>query len=55
MAEHAGWGNLREHRTAAPDAEAVYEAARIEFELRQAIRELRRRSSPFARRWSARR
>lgn len=55
MAEYAAAGQLREHRMVGPDAEAAYEAARIEFELRQAIRELRRRASPAASRRPRRR
>ncbi|MFE9694707.1 hypothetical protein [Micromonospora sp. NPDC005806] len=55
MAEHTGWGDLRERRAADPDADEAYEAARIEFELRQAIRELRRRSTPLVHRRPARR
>ncbi|NES16425.1 MULTISPECIES: hypothetical protein [Micromonospora] len=55
MAEQAAGGQLREHRMVGPDAEAAYEAARIEFELRQAIRELRRRSGPVASRRPGRR
>ncbi|MGW5667093.1 hypothetical protein [Micromonospora sp. NPDC003776] len=55
MAEHTAWGQLREHCGGEPDAEAAYEAARIEFELRQAIRELRRRATPVGFRRRARR
>lgn len=55
MAEHAAWGQVREHRMGESDAEAAYEAARIEFELRQAIRELRRRAAPAGFRRRARR
>ncbi|MCW3839179.1 hypothetical protein ONA70_03590 [Micromonospora yasonensis] len=55
MTEHTGCGDPCERRSAEPDADAVYEAARIEFELRQTIRELRRRSGPLARRRPARR
>jgi hypothetical protein len=55
VTEHIGRGNPHEHRTAEPDADERYEAARIEFELRQALRELRRRPGPFARRRPARR
>lgn len=55
MAEYAAAGQLREHRMVGPDAEAAYEAAWIEFELRQAIRELRRRDGQVRQhRWAHR-
>ncbi|MGR6317489.1 hypothetical protein Q2K19_05500 [Micromonospora soli] len=55
MGEHISWADLRERRAAEPDADEAYEAARIEFELRQTIRDLRRRSGSHLRRRPARR
>lgn len=50
MTNHAEWVELRERRMAEPDAEEAYEAARIAFELRQALLELRRRNNRVLRR-----
>lgn len=50
MTDHAEWTELRERRMAEPDADEAYEAARIAFELRQALRELRRRTGRVPRR-----
>ncbi|MFR9778120.1 hypothetical protein ACL02O_18960 [Micromonospora sp. MS34] len=55
MSDHNGQWDPREHRPAEPGPDEVYEAARFDFELRQTIRELRRRPGPLARRRPVRR
>ncbi|SCG79254.1 helix-turn-helix domain-containing protein [Micromonospora humi] len=41
MAERADWEALRQRRMAEPGAEEAYAAARLAFELGQAVRDLR--------------
>jgi ribosome-binding protein aMBF1 (putative translation factor) len=41
MAERSGWRQLRDRRMAEPGAAEAYAAARLAFELGQAVREMR--------------
>lgn len=41
MAEHTGWGELRERRMNEPGAQQAYQAARRAYELGRTVRELR--------------
>ena len=41
MAERSGWRQLRDRRMAEPGAVEAYAAARLAFELGQAVREMR--------------